>query len=227
VRIGFKIPALVGVISSRAELQMAGRMRALPDLFELRLDYLPALSPSATLALRRPVIITARHPAEGGSKSFRNRRIYIGRRQLLLKFLPYARAVDVELRSLGELREVWKKAARGKAWRICSLHDFRRQPRLPFLRERWQQARDAGADVFKLVARADTLDDLLTLVEFLRHNPRGCAVMAIGKFGPISRLLFPQCGSLLLYAPLRRRLHEGQLTFGELAKLRDFYTKEP
>ena len=35
-----KIPAVVGVIASGRELQSAKRMRSLPDLFELRLDFL-------------------------------------------------------------------------------------------------------------------------------------------------------------------------------------------
>src|SRR5438067_3040489 len=99
-----KIPdcALVGVIASIDELRLATRMRAPPDLFELRLDYLPNLPESQLLKLRRPLIVTARHPAEGG------RKLRSGRRDLLLmKFLPQAKFVDVELRSLQELRTVW------------------------------------------------------------------------------------------------------------------------
>src|SRR5207249_5650501 len=101
-----KIPtcALVGVIASVDELRLATRMRAPPDLFELRLDHLPNLRESQLLKLRRPFIITARHPAEGG------RKVRSGRCGLLLKFLPQAKFVDVELRSLRELREVWEDA---------------------------------------------------------------------------------------------------------------------
>src|SRR5438128_512689 len=119
-----KIPAraLVGVIASIDELRLATRMRAPPDLFELRLDHLPNLRKSQLLKLRRPLIITARHPAEGGKK------LRSGRRNLLLKFLPWAKFVDVELRSLLELREVWDEARRLGAGRICSLHDFKRTP---------------------------------------------------------------------------------------------------
>jgi 3-dehydroquinate dehydratase len=44
--------------------------------------------------------------------------------------------------------------------------------------------------------------------------------MATGKFGPLSRLLFPECGSVLIYAALRRPLYPGQLTLRQLANSR-------
>ena len=215
-----KIPAcaLVGVIASIDELRLATRMRALPDLFELRLDHLPKLRKSQLLKLRRPLIITARHPAEGGKK------LRSGRRDLLLKFLPQAKFVDVELRSLHELHAVWDEARRLRVGRICSFHDFKRTPEPAVLHKKLLGARKAGADVFKVVTRADTLRDLLTLFEFLwseLSSMRLC-VMATGKFGPISRLFFRGAGSSFIYAPLRHPLHHGQLTFRQLRQQRDF-----
>jgi len=209
-----KIPdcALVGVIASIDELRLATRMRAPPDLFELRLDHLPSLRESQLLKLRRPLIITARHPAEGGKK------LRSARRDLLLKFLPRAKFVDVELRSLRELHAVWDEARRLRVGRVCSFHDFKRTPQPGVLHKKMLCARKAGADVFKLVTRADTLCDLLTLFEFLwseLSSMRLC-VMAMGKFGPMSRLFFREAGSSFIYAPLRHPLHHGQLTFRQL-----------
>ena len=209
-----KIPdcALVGVIASIDELRLATRMRALPDLFELRLDHLPNLHESQLLKLRRPLIITARHPAEGGKK------LRTGRCDLLLKFLLQAKFVDIELRSLRELREVWDQARRLGVGRICSFHDFEGTPQPAVLHKKMLCARKADADVFKVVTRADTLRDLLTLFEFLWSelpSMRLC-VMAMGKFGPISRLFFREAGSFFIYAPLRHPLHHGQLTFRQL-----------
>jgi 3-dehydroquinate dehydratase type I len=209
-----KIPAcaLVGVIASIDELRLATRMRAPPDLFELRLDHLPNLRESQLSKLRRPLIITARHPAEGGKK------LRSGRRNLLLKFLPQAKFVDVELRSLRELRAVWDEAGRLRVGRICSFHNFKRTPEPAVLHKKMLSARKAGADVFKIVTRAETLCDLLTLFEFLwsgLSSMRLC-VMATGKFGPISRLFFREAGSSFIYAPLRHALYEGQLTVRQL-----------
>jgi 3-dehydroquinate dehydratase I len=209
-----KIPdcALVGVIASIDELRLATRMRARPDLFELRLDHLPNLRESQLLKLRRPLIITARHPAEGGKK------LRTGRCDLLLKFLLQAKFVDIELRSLRELREVWDQARRLGVGRICSFHDFEGTPQPAVLHKKMLCARKADADVFKVVTRADTLRDLLTLFEFLwseLSSMRLC-VMAMGKLGPVSRLFFREAGSFFIYAPLRHPLHHGQLTFRQL-----------
>jgi 3-dehydroquinate dehydratase I len=209
-----KIPdcALVGVIASIDELRLATRMRAPPDLFELRLDHLPNLRESQLLKLRRPLIITARHPAEGGKK------LRTGRCDLLLKFLLQAKFVDIELRSLRELREVWDQARRLGVGRICSFHDFEGTPQPAVLHKKMLYARKADADVFKVVTRADTLRDLLTLFEFSSSelsSMRLC-VMAMGKFGPISRLFFREAGSFFIYAPLRHPLHHGQLTYRQL-----------
>ena len=213
-----KIPprALVGVIASTDELRLATTMRAPPNLFELRLDHLPNLHESQLSRLRRPLIITARHPAEGGKRC--------NRKNLLRKFLPSARLVDIELRSMRELRDVWTEARRLGIGRICSVHDFKRTPELPFLRKQFSRSREVNANVFKLVTRADSLRDLLTLFEFLwtQSSFMPVSVMAVGKFGPISRLLFREAGSAFLYAPLRHALHDGQLTLGQLRRPRDF-----
>jgi len=63
-------PRVVGVIASRADLERAVRMRWPPDLFELRLDRLAGMADEVEKVLprlRTPLIITARHPDEGGS----------------------------------------------------------------------------------------------------------------------------------------------------------------
>ncbi len=218
-----KIPsgALVGVIASVDELRLARRMRAPPDFFELRLDHLPGLRESQLLHLPRPLIITARHQAEGGRK-FR-----CNRGDLLLRFLPHAAFVDVELRSLHELGHIWKEARRLNVGRICSLHDFKRTPALAILNKQLHRAQKSGATVFKLVTRADTSGDLLTLFQFLWQPrwPMRLCVMATGKWGPISRVLFGEAGSSFIYAPLRHPFHDAQLTLSQLRRMRDFYAE--
>ena len=96
-------PRVVGVIMSRGDLDLAIRMRKPPDLFELRLDHLVgdvAEVESKLPRLRAPLIITARHPREGGANGLSTRQ----RRDLLSRFLRRARYVDVELRSTSALR---------------------------------------------------------------------------------------------------------------------------
>lgn len=215
-----KIPAraVVGVIASMDELGLATRMRAPPDLFELRLDHLPNLKESQLSRLRRPLILTARHPAEGGKKLSRSRS------NLLRSLLAQARFIDVELRSMREMQAVWNEARRLGVGRICSFHDFNGTPELSVLHKQLLRSRKADAEVFKVVTRADTRRDLLTLFEFLctQISAMPISVMAVGKFGPISRLLFFEAGSAFIYAPLRRTLYQGQLTLQQLRRQLDF-----
>ena len=210
----------VGVIASKEELRIARSIQASADFFELRLDRLPPLQESDIAKLKSPLIITARHPAEGGAAKLSQTE----RRDLLSKFLPHAALIDIELRSLSALNEIWEQAGRQGIGRICSFHNFNRTPELGRLQKQRQRAVDAGADIFKIVTRADAMEDLITLLRVLRLQ--SCAarlcVMATGKFGSISRLLFPECGSAFVYAPLNRAFHDGQLTLEQLRGLRHF-----
>src|ERR1041384_866984 len=116
-------PAIVGVILSRADLRRVVAMRRAPDLLELRLDAL-ALQlddiEDELQKLKRPLILTARHPAEGGMNQLRPRE----RRSLFLRFLPCASYVDVELRSAHTLATVLKEARARDIGTIISFHDF-------------------------------------------------------------------------------------------------------
>src|SRR5437773_9293979 len=80
-------PRIVGVIASRVDLDRAVRMHRPPDLFELRLDRLPAAAvdrlENMLPKLGAPLIITARHPQEGGAGKLSLRK----RRALLTRFL--------------------------------------------------------------------------------------------------------------------------------------------
>src|SRR5687768_14311247 len=102
-------PKIAGVISSRADLDRALRLRTPPDLFELRLDAFGAkIDPlrSRIEKLGAGIIITARHPREGGANQLSART----RRELLLSFLPRAAWVDIEVRSTSAMAEVFQEA---------------------------------------------------------------------------------------------------------------------
>jgi 3-dehydroquinate dehydratase-1 len=212
VKIARNRPLLVGVITSGAELRRAARMSDPPDLFELRLDWLfneKDLDKKA-VKLNAPLIITARHPAEGGNERLSNKT----RRELLVQFLPIARYLDIELRSARLYRTVIDRAKRNGMGTIISFHDFESTPSLGSLRAKASRAAGLRADVFKVVTRTDTgaqLDRLLRLMsEGTRRMP--IAAMGMGKLGRVSRLLFAQCGSVLIYTSLGKPRVDGQLS---------------
>src|SRR5205085_6636671 len=96
---------LVGVVASLAALARATHLRHPPDFFELRLDALRDSLGEVDRAipkLRAPLILTARHPAEGGLGALSP----AARRALLSRFLKQAAFVDLELRSVGQMKRL-------------------------------------------------------------------------------------------------------------------------
>jgi 3-dehydroquinate dehydratase-1 len=214
-------PRVVGVIASRADLERALRMRRPPDLFELRLDGLAGMADQVENVipkLRTPLIITARHPHEGGARKLRLRQ----RRDLLARFLNRAQYIDVELCSAPALRSLLALAEKKKIRRIISFHNFKLTPSARILATKGREARSHGADIFKVATRTDTPAELGRLLEFMtsRHLDLAVAVMGIGKLGAISRVLLARAGSALIYASLGARSDvEGQLSLEQLRTL--------
>ena len=213
-------PRIVGVIASRDDLEQALRMRRPPDLFELRLDRLAGVVGRVETKLpklRAPLIITARHPNEGGSGKLSLRQ----RRALLSRFLTHADYLDVELRSARALRALLAIAKTKKVRRIISFHDFKSTPSARLLVAKAHNAKALHADIFKVATRTDTPTELGRLLEFItnRVNVR-LAVMGIGRLGAISRVLLARAGSVLIYASLGPVTDvEGQLSLEQLRAL--------
>jgi 3-dehydroquinate dehydratase I len=212
-------PQIVGVIFTRTDLRRAVRMRNPPDLFELRLDALFASSEQVNAAignLRAPLIITARHPLEGGSNQLSARK----RRALLLRFLPHAAYVDIELRAAGTFAAILEEARAKSVRTIVSFHDFKKTPSRPRLDEIARTAKSLGADLLKIATRTDTSAQLTRLLDFFQRERLGMkiAVMGIGRLGRVSRLEFAKCGSVLNYAPLGRPQTDGQLSITQLRR---------
>ena len=195
-------------------------MRRPPDFFEVRLD---ALAPVAdeiekTIAkLGAPLILTARHPAEGGANSLRAS----ARRNLLERFLPHAAYVDVELRARRECAVVLDSAKSRRVRTILSFHDFGRTPSTTVLLDKASAAIANGADLFKLATRVDNEAQLARLLAFVERAQREIpiAAMGIGRLGRAARLELLRRGSALNYGYLTAPQAEGQLSVSELQRL--------
>ena len=211
-------PKIVGVIFSRADLRRALRMRKPPDLLEVRLDQFADVPGELRSAIRRlpaPLIITARHPSEGGANNLSTAR----RRALLLEFLPFARYVDVELRSVPALRRVLEKAAAQKVGVIISFHDFQTTPSLAELERIAARMRAVGANFLKIATRTDTRAQLGTLLDFFgRHRRDRVVAMGIGKLGRASRLELARRGCPLNYVHLGSRAASGQISIEQFRR---------
>jgi 3-dehydroquinate dehydratase-1 len=210
-------PQIVGVIFSRVDFQRAPRMQDPPDLFELRLDAFAGGIDTIRKGIDKlpaPLILTARHPREGGVNQLSSHR----RQELLLAFLPHAAWVDVELRSAPALAPVLR-AARAKNIRsIISFHTFRDTPRVARLDEIVRTAQSLGPDLIKIATRTDTLGQLERLFDCFERQAGTTKIVAMGmgKLGRTSRLEFLHRGCVLNYGHLGRPQTAGQLSIREL-----------
>ncbi len=180
------------------------------DFLEIRVDNF-ALDPMPLLKilprLRVPLLVTVRHPAEGGAHGLTLAR----RRALFAQFLPWATLIDVELRSWKSLAETIAAARRAGVRAIASAHHFHSMPSTVQLQRTIRRAQAEGADICKVAALADTPVALGRLLAVLaKKQPLPVSVMGMGKFGKISRLLCAQAGSVLNYGYLDRPNASGQ-----------------
>ncbi len=224
VRAGTLPGALVAVIASPAALVQATRLRHPPDLFELRLDALRHSLGEMARALpklRAPLLLTARHPAEGGVGQLR----LAERRALLRHFLEDATIIDLELRSVGQMKEVIGEMHRRQIELLISLHDLRATPSPNKLHRHARSAAAAGAAIFKVVTRTDTPAQLARLIAFFEasRDLLPIAAMGIGKLGLESRYRLDQLGSALTYVSLGRANVAGQASLTQFRRARRAY----
>ena len=202
---------VVGAVHSAGALRRALRIRpGEVDLLEIRVDaFAPDLAPllRALPRLRVPLLITVRHPAEGGAHGLSLAR----RRALFAQFLPFAQFIDIELRSVKALAPTIADARARGVRVIVSDHHFKTTPSMSQLGATIRGALAAGADICKIAAVADTPTELIRLLFYLAAPHRlPLSIMAMGRFGKISRLLFAQAGSVLNYGYLDQPNASGQ-----------------
>jgi 3-dehydroquinate dehydratase-1 len=204
-------PQVVAAVHSPGALRCARKIRpGEVDFLEIRVDNFaddPSILPPVVPRLRLPLIITVRHPAEGGAHDLSFSR----RRELYARYLPYAEFIDVELRSWEKMGATIAAARAAGVRVIASAHDFRGTPSTDRLQQFIDRAHAAEADVCKLASVAETPAALGQLLGTLaRPQPLPLSVMGMGRFGKISRLLFAQAGSVLNYGYLDRPNANGQ-----------------
>jgi 3-dehydroquinate dehydratase-1 len=205
---------IVAVIASVDDLRRAMRLRRLPDFFELRLDALHAMANELLQiapTLRAPLIVTARHPAEGGLHDLS----LAARRRLLLQFLPIATCVDVELRSAEKFATVLGTARASGITQIISMHNLRRTPPPEQLADFAATAIESGADILKVATRTNAPSDIEILASFFREfEPHiSVSVNPIGSDARRWRLFFARAGSALNYTSVGTPQIDGQWSF--------------
>ena len=214
----------VGVISHFEVLQQVSAMddatqASLCDVVELRLDLLgvPMAEARAEAAkLKLPILITARHPAEGGKGSENAEE----RSAMLESMLDLASLMDVELRSAVEMKAVISKAQAASVPVIGSFHDFQATPADEVLTGARQMGQTLGLDGVKIATYLNSPADLIRLMQHASTPLRlPFSVMGMGPYGRVSRLALAKVGSLLNYGYLGESNAPGQWPAAQLKEL--------
>ncbi len=195
------------------------------DLLELRVDLFKKMTPGYVAAqikirraLRTPLLLTIRNQKkEGAPKEFADSLKW----QVMEAALPIVDMVDIELSS-PLLKQVVALARQCKKKVIVSSHNFDHTP--AHLDNLFKKAQSARADIVKIAAKANSVDDVLDMIAFTRrHRRQQLITMSLGPIGAISRLVLPAAGSLYSYTFLNKPTAPGQVDVKTLRAHLKFY----
>ena len=188
------------------------------DYIELRLDYQtsPVNLTEIRKSTKKPLIATNRCQEQGGYAMGSNAE----RLQLLIDASAAGfDYIDLELTShnLSHYVEAIHENS-GKV--ILSHHDFHETPSLEYMQNTVSTALKQGGDICKIVGTAQSYEDNVVYMRFLKENP-GNIAFAMGKHGVISRIIAPLLGAPFTYAAQStgRECAPGQLTSEEMTSL--------
>jgi 3-dehydroquinate dehydratase-1 len=188
------------------------------DWLEFRLDDLrehldEAESVAATF--RGRLLITARHPDEGGKGDLPEAKRFA----LLRRFLPFAGWMDVELRTVPGAADLVQEA-KGKGVKVIgSFHDFQAMPPDAQLGKAIATAMEHGLDAAKLAMRMERIADIFVVAAMVESSPIPLSAMGMGPVGKLSRLVLARAGSILNYGYLQTPNAPGQWPARELRRL--------
>lgn len=215
-------PLVVGAVSSASTLEGISQISLISeecDVLELRLDSirLPLEELHGHAAhLTLPILITARHPIEGGEQD-----LSVDARSALLEaHLDVTTLMDVELRSAMELQPLIRKAQAKGVGVIGSFHDFNSTPMDEVLRGAVDLALQFRFDAVKIATMLQSPADLGRLVTLAATERRlPVSIMGMGPLGRTSRLVLAKCGSVLNYGYLGSSNAPGQWPARRLKEL--------
>ncbi len=187
------------------------------DLVEVRIDMLGSCWRRVINDLRVQWIACNRKVDEGGLWSGDE---YSRVMELFKAVELGASFVDIEL-STADVKSVVSRLKRCGVKVIISKHITTHTPSLDELRVIVNQMINLGADVWKVVTKANDIRDNLVVLQLIKEFKVPGISLAMGDLGVISRVLSPLVGGFLTYASVSKGSESapGQLTVYELKSI--------
>ncbi|MEA3282146.1 MAG: type I 3-dehydroquinate dehydratase [Euryarchaeota archaeon] len=188
------------------------------DLLDYPADSLHSLFKQLNKSVRIPIIATNRIDVEGGKfEGSEEERI-----EVLLSVLEMVDAIDIELRTRSEYRDLVVHRAKKEGKRvIISYHDFSETPDIMVMQNIVSECFDAGADIAKLATTPHSYGDALSLLQLTldcartRAHAQVC-IIGMGGYGVHTRVIAPIYGSALAYTSVGAATATGQIGIQEL-----------
>jgi len=205
------------------------------DLIEFRIDYLDfatdpvriaALGKQVAVAARnKPMIVTFRTQAEGGSKPITD----ADYSALYIKLIQagFIDLLDVEMFRAPDVVVALVTEAHAKGIRVVmSSHDFHKTPPTAEIIARLRRQDQLGADILKIAVMPQSPADVLVLLDATSqmratHSDKPQLTMSMGGVGAITRLSGEVFGSDLTFGMIGTPSAPGQVDVGQLRKVLD------
>lgn len=191
----YPLPSQAMVVGAIADISALELHNFECDLIELRLDSLGLGAKVLEFAkiAPLPLLITARGASEGGTSDWS-----VGDRLAAYEqFLPYASAIDIELRDFDHFSGIIESAKAENVLVVGSCHDFEKTASFDTLKSKIGPT----ADIHKFATRIQEKADLQTHLDLLDEKTP-LSVMGMGPLGAAARPLMAKSGSLLNYGYL-------------------------
>lgn len=132
--------------------------------------------------------------------------------------------VDIDIENFAKIKEFHKS----KTKIIASYHDFDEQPNLEEGKKIIERMKEEGADIAKIVCVAKDCHDNLIPLKLLQETDFPLITFCMGEKGRLSRVLGPQCGSLISYIPpdTSWKTADGQISYDEWKLIKQLLFKK-
>ncbi|MDP3386365.1 MAG: type I 3-dehydroquinate dehydratase [Eubacteriales bacterium] len=210
-----------------------------PDLIEWRSDYfegignieqtIEVLNRIKELTQNIPVIFTCRHFSEGGRCGLDPEIRYKMFRKVLSTGI--VDLLDIEMiNGEGYINSVKKLIDQYGKKLILSYHNFQKTPEEQFIVDKLIEGESLGADIVKVALMPNSSDDVLALLSATGKARKIIDIpmitMAMGDLGRVSRVWGNAFGSEVSFASMRQTSAPGQIEFGDLKKIIEFFSKD-